>query len=113
MFLLLFLKSLFKRKGKREHYSGPYYQCDMCFPNTCLTNDAELCRDFKDCKEIPPSREPKPVKKTWFAKVLGTSPDPVLNCEFYRHIGCTHVDGMLCDVNTCSILKEYRESGML
>lgn len=29
------------------------------------------------------------------------NPDPVKHCQVYRTIGCTHVDGPLCDVTTC------------
>jgi len=34
--------------------------------------------------------------------------DPVYNCEVHKEIGCSHVDGMLCDMKTCDILQEYR-----
>lgn len=27
--------------------------------------------------------------------------DPLKHCILYRHKGCTHVDGPLCDVATC------------
>lgn len=29
--------------------------------------------------------------------------DPVYNCERYFHKGCPHVDGLACDLQTCSI----------
>ena len=35
--------------------------------------------------------------------------DPLSNCEVYKEIGCSHVDGFLCDVKTCSLLKKYKE----
>jgi hypothetical protein len=34
--------------------------------------------------------------------------DPVKGCDVYKDIGCTHVDGFLCDYPNCSILKDYR-----
>lgn len=36
--------------------------------------------------------------------------DPVWNCKLYKEIGCSHVDGMLCDFPECSMNKEYTES---
>lgn len=38
--------------------------------------------------------------------------DPVHSCELYRDKaagGCAHVDGMLCDMTTCSSLIEYKQ----
>jgi len=29
--------------------------------------------------------------------------DPVYNCKRYVKVGCPHVDGMACDMKTCSI----------
>ena len=34
--------------------------------------------------------------------------DPVLYCLVYKEIGCTHVDGYLCDMETCDILSKYK-----
>lgn len=34
--------------------------------------------------------------------------DPVRHCEHYRHMGCSHVDGPLCDMKACRELKDYR-----
>lgn len=36
--------------------------------------------------------------------------DQVKHCKLYKEIGCSHVDGMLCDFPKCSTLKEYEES---
>lgn len=36
-------------------------------------------------------------------KVIDIPPDPVKHCQVYRHAGCAHVDGMLCDMRTCTI----------
>jgi len=36
-------------------------------------------------------------------------PDPVRQCQFHREMGCCHVDGPGCDMQTCQILKDYRE----
>lgn len=33
--------------------------------------------------------------------------DPVKHCKLYKDIGCSHVDGMLCDFPKCSMLKDY------
>lgn len=33
--------------------------------------------------------------------------DPVKHCEVYREIGCTHVDGYLCDMETCGIREKF------
>jgi hypothetical protein len=33
--------------------------------------------------------------------------DPVRECEVYKNIGCSHVDGYLCDYPDCSIRKNY------
>jgi hypothetical protein len=33
--------------------------------------------------------------------------DPVKHCEVYRGIGCTHVDGYLCDMRTCDIRQKF------
>lgn len=30
-------------------------------------------------------------------------PDPVKHCQVYKAIGCAHVDGYLCNMNTCNI----------
>jgi hypothetical protein len=35
--------------------------------------------------------------------------DPVKSCEVYKEIGCAHVDGCLCFMPTCQILKDYRD----
>jgi hypothetical protein len=35
--------------------------------------------------------------------------DPIYNCQVYNTVGCSHVDGLLCDMETCNILKEHRE----
>jgi len=35
--------------------------------------------------------------------------DPVRGCDVYKNIGCSHVDGFLCDYPDCSILKKYTE----
>lgn len=33
--------------------------------------------------------------------------DPILHCGVYRKHGCAHVDGMLCNTETCTELKEF------
>jgi hypothetical protein len=37
------------------------------------------------------------------------SNDPVKGCDVYREVGCSHVDGCLCDYPQCEILKKYKE----
>lgn len=34
--------------------------------------------------------------------------DPVKHCEVYKSIGCSHVDGFLCDMDTCDIRQKFR-----
>ena len=34
--------------------------------------------------------------------------DPVRHCEVYKEIGCSHVDGYLCNMSDCSIRRGYR-----
>ena len=41
--------------------------------------------------------------------IFKTSNDPVKSCQLYRELGCSHVDGMLCDFPKCSMLKDYKE----
>ena len=36
--------------------------------------------------------------------------DPVVHCEVYKKEGCAHVDGLLCDMPTCSILEKYKNT---
>ena len=35
------------------------------------------------------------------------SKDPVTHCKLYREEGCAHVDGYLCDYETCEMRLEY------
>ena len=34
--------------------------------------------------------------------------DPAQYCEFHRDNNCAHVDGYLCDVNTCNTRTDYQ-----
>jgi hypothetical protein len=47
----------------------------------------------------------------WFSNLLAKmrANDPVHVCTKYQKEGCAHVDGFLCDVQTCSIRKRYDE----
>lgn len=36
--------------------------------------------------------------------------DPITCCKVYKEIGCSHIDGFLCNINTCSILCEYKKN---
>ena len=50
--------------------------------------------------------------KKWWLKLNDRSNDPVYSCEVYNSQGCSHVDGFLCDMATCDILKKHKlESG--
>lgn len=42
----------------------------------------------------------------WFKNLR--SNDPVYSCTVYKRQGCSHIDGMLCDMETCTILEEYK-----
>lgn len=33
--------------------------------------------------------------------------DPVRHCAVYKEIGCSHVDGYLCNMSDCSIRRDY------
>lgn len=33
--------------------------------------------------------------------------DPVYSCKVYNDLGCSHVDGFLCDFPDCSMNKKY------
>ena len=33
--------------------------------------------------------------------------DPVKHCKLYKDDGCAHVDGYLCDFETCSMRLDY------
>jgi hypothetical protein len=35
--------------------------------------------------------------------------DPVRHCELYKYDGCSHVDGFLCNVETCKERLEWVE----
>jgi len=37
------------------------------------------------------------------------SEDPVKHCDLYKNEGCAHVDGFLCDYETCEMRLEYME----
>ena len=39
--------------------------------------------------------------------------DPINQCNLHKEIGCSHIDGMLCDFPKCSMLKGYMESKMI
>ena len=42
-------------------------------------------------------------------KFIDKLKDPVYSCDLYKEIGCSHVDGILCDYPKCSMLKEYKD----
>jgi len=36
--------------------------------------------------------------------------DPLYVCDVYKDKGCAHVDGFLCNTETCYELRQYRNS---
>ena len=42
-------------------------------------------------------------------KLFQFSKDPLKHCEIYKDKTCCHVDGFLCNVDTCQELKDYRK----
>ena len=40
-------------------------------------------------------------------KHLSNRNDPVTHCELYIKEGCSHVDGFLCDMDTCDIRQKF------
>jgi len=40
-------------------------------------------------------------------KLYGRTTDPLRDCSLYKNEGCSHVDGFLCEVSSCEMLKEY------
>lgn len=45
----------------------------------------------------------KKIKKAVDTLKPMTKLDPVKRCEVYKQFGCSHVDGFLCQVETCNI----------
>ena len=45
--------------------------------------------------------------KLWIENLTDKSNDPVYLCQVYKEIGCSHIDGMLCDMKACPILRVY------
>lgn len=33
--------------------------------------------------------------------------DPLYSCKVYKDLGCSHIDGFLCDFPDCSMNKKY------
>ena len=33
--------------------------------------------------------------------------DPIRQCALYKQEGCVHIDGFLCNVETCTMLQEF------
>jgi hypothetical protein len=42
---------------------------------------------------------------------LPTHKDPRKHCDVLKKEGCVHVDGFLCHVDSCDILKSYKKNG--
>lgn len=43
---------------------------------------------------------------SWFTDIFSRKNDPVYSCIVFKQSGCSHVDGMLCDFETCDMRKE-------
>jgi hypothetical protein len=39
--------------------------------------------------------------------------DPVKHCDLYKDEGCAHVDGFLCDYETCEMRLDYHTEKIL
>ena len=52
------------------------------------------------------------MKPIWLSALLNKltdfAPDPARNCGIHLEMGCSHVDGPLCDFPKCSILEIWR-----
>lgn len=44
----------------------------------------------------------------YFKNLFDSSDDPVKHCELYRDEGCAHIDGFLCNLDTCEMRREYK-----
>lgn len=42
--------------------------------------------------------------------MFGKNTDPVKGCDVFKNIGCSHVDGPLCDYPECSMLEKFRNA---
>lgn len=40
---------------------------------------------------------------------MTSTPDPLIHCDLYREHGCTHLDGFLCDVRSCTMLQAFKQ----
>lgn len=43
----------------------------------------------------------------WLFKIFDRSNDPVYSCSYHKEHKCSHVDGYLCEMKTCNILKTH------
>lgn len=47
----------------------------------------------------------------WVGGFTSFDNDPVKHCNVYKRVGCSHVDGPLCNMKSCDIVvKEYSGS---
>lgn len=51
----------------------------------------------------------KNIRRLLVLSIVGDVQDPVRHCQVHRQIGCAHVDGFLCEMNTCEILSAYKK----
>ena len=45
--------------------------------------------------------------KEFLKEILKGYNDPVKECKLYKDQSCSHVDGFLCQYNTCQMRKDY------
>ncbi len=48
-----------------------------------------------------------PIYEVFIGKLLHPN-DPVYSCDFYLENGCTHIDGMDCNMPSCKILENHK-----
>ncbi len=46
----------------------------------------------------------------WLCDVITRKYDPVHVCELHKATGCSHVDGMLCNLSTCEERHQHVEN---
>ena len=112
----------FKIRNKKDYIEGEVkYRLFFAIFPVCIDNE---CRWFEFVKikyvyrrfttytteKIGGKIVPVPTDKKGWERDKFVPEDPVKDCPYYRDKGCDHVDGFLCDMETCKILKdEYPE----
>jgi len=50
-----------------------------------------------------------PIDIYWWGNLEFLPYDPVKDCPIYLNEGCAHVDGPLCNMDNCEVLKNYKK----